>query len=1256
MGSVFLAEDTLENNKRIALKTIKSDQEKLPAIERFKNEFKSLTQLHHPNLAEVYDFGTVSYGGSVGQGTSSAKLEYFFTMEYVEGEDFFKATENLSYEQLYGLVVQICRALEYVHRRGVLHNDLKPENILIKTLDKEGYLAKLMDFGLADEKPTPGKIKGTAHYIAPEVALGKSATPLSDLYSLGVVLYQVSTRRLPFVGKDAVEVLKNQIEQDPNPPQRIKADIPEELQTIILKLLSKKPKSRYQSAQEVIEAINNLTQKDFQIDTQETEKSYLLAGKLIGREKEISFFQEQLQRLSKEKKGSFILIRGESGVGKTRLLNELKYQVQLNNLSYFSGKIASEGSSPYQPVKEILKQIYPQSGESTLKKHIWILQKLMPESFPSESRAEQAKLSPEQEKLKLFDEVTQLLLEFCESKPSILGLDDLQLADQASLELLIYISRNIKGYPLSILGTYQEQKRGEETGNTFFENEAQELKAEGLLNEVHLEPFDPQGIEELLKSILGVEAVPSGFIEKLKELTGGNPFFLQEVMKAILERKSFSRKDIYWSLEKFDFSEIKIPSTLRGILSERVKKLEPQLLSLVQTFAVFNRAVETEFLQKAFQKSEDELLSGLDSLQKMEILKAEKENEKEVYSFTNAQIREVIYEQMESESRKRMHQHLGLLLEEFCRPNHRAYSEELAYHFINSYDEKRALSYSLLAGRHSRKLYANNDSVKFLESTLPLLEKRKNHRVASKVYENLLELYQLLGKYDLAIQKFEEWVKICLANRKKAMAFEKIGMIYEKKGEYDLALEHLQKGMQNLGVEEHTFEMARLCYDTGYVHARKGEFEQAKTLYQKALNILKDKKDNTSQKEMGKLLNATGIVHWFQSEYDQATEYYHKSIDIFQKIKDEQELPSPYNNLGNISFALGNYDQAIEYYQKSLWMREKIGDINATAGSYNNLGNAYYKKGNFSEALRNYKRSASIYSRIGARSSLIIPLSNIANISLDQADYRSALEYNQRCLEMAEKVGAVWNASINWHNQGCIYQFLNQLDKAIDCAHKSYALKCKLKDKFGKGGTFNLMGDVYRIKGEWFKSEKYLQRALKINRELNSKPGEAEGLKSWAELNLEAGNYHQAFDLLKKAIKLSEESQDVGLIISSLLLLAKTKLRAKTSNWEEESFSLEEIEKDLKSVLEKAESQQKPEIEWETLADLGTLYRSWQKYTTAIKYYKNSVNILREIYTRVPEEFRNSYLSEPKKIQLRKEISLLREEIKTKNRNSVGVR
>lgn len=610
---------------------------------------------------------------------------------------------------------------------------------------------------------------------------------------------------------------------------------------------------------------------------------------------------------------------------------------------------------------------------------------------------------------------------------------------------------------------------------------------------------------------------------------------------------------------------------------------------------------------------------------------------------------------MQPELKSQMHRTIGLLLENLYSTDGHEQPEELAYHFNNSGDDKKALSYSLLAGRKSKKIYANNEACAFFEKTLPLLERKGNPAVKSRVYQNLIELYQRIGQFDLAIRKFEEWEKITSDPRKKAGALEMIGMVYEKKGEFDLALEHLGKGISCLEENEGSQEMARLYYDSGFVHSRKGEFDRAREFYDRALGILKDKADPVSQKEIGKLLNATGVVHWYQGKYDQAVEYYSKSIEIFQKLKEEQEVSYPLNNLGNICFDRGDIDHTIEYYQKSLAIREKIGDINAMAGSYNNLGNAYYKKGNYSEALRNYKRSTSIYTRIGARSSLIVPMSNMANINLEQADYRSALEYNQKCMEMAEKVGALVGLSINIHNQGCIYQFLNALDKAIECAHKSYTLKCKQKDTFGKAGTFNLLGDIYRIKGEWFKSERFLQKAIKIYQEINSKPGEAEALKSWAELNLETGNYALAFELLKNALRLAEESQDVSLTITSLLILGKGKLKARISNWNEQNFSWDEIEKDLKTALSKAESLQKPELQWEISSVLGKLYQAQRRYPFATKFYKKSVNVLREIYARVPEEFRGSYLSEPKKLQLKKEIMFLKDELKTQGKALAGV-
>src|SRR5437867_10925802 len=183
MGSVYLVRDTYQGGRQVALKFLRAEGLNAETIELFKDEFRSMARLRHPNLAEVYDFGCVESDG-----------RYFLTMEYVKGEALGQQKREMLVDRFDSLTVQGLRALDYIHSRGMLHNDVKPHNIMIYL----PFQVKLLDFGLARGQAESVKtgLSGTLHYIAPERFGEKGVDGRSDLYSLGVVLYEVLTGSL----------------------------------------------------------------------------------------------------------------------------------------------------------------------------------------------------------------------------------------------------------------------------------------------------------------------------------------------------------------------------------------------------------------------------------------------------------------------------------------------------------------------------------------------------------------------------------------------------------------------------------------------------------------------------------------------------------------------------------------------------------------------------------------------------------------------------------------------------------------------------------------------------------------------------------------------------------------------------------------------------------------------------------------------------------------------------------------------------
>ncbi len=274
----------------------------------------------------------------------------FIVMELIQGSSLHdRPPEDL--EELIRIASQICLALDHAHKNGIIHRDLKPENVLI---DSEGN-AKLMDFGIARSMASrmtqEGRIEGTVFYMAPELALGQEYDGRSDLYALGVMLYELTTGELPFQHGDPVAVISQHVNAPVVPPRAKDPEIPAGLDKLIVQLMSKEPEDRPATAAQTLEML----QKPGLLDTTAAEDEQLstidriVRGRMIGRQAEFDQARE-LWYAAAEGTGQIVLISGEPGVGKTRLLTEIITQSEVMGAQVLGSASYAEGARPTHPL------------------------------------------------------------------------------------------------------------------------------------------------------------------------------------------------------------------------------------------------------------------------------------------------------------------------------------------------------------------------------------------------------------------------------------------------------------------------------------------------------------------------------------------------------------------------------------------------------------------------------------------------------------------------------------------------------------------------------------------------------------------------------------------------------------------------------------------------------------------------------------------------------------------------------------------
>ena len=940
LGVVHLVKNP-KDNTLWAVKHLKTTLTDQSDQQRFKREIRVLQSLEHPSIVRL-----AAVQPEISQNC--------FIMEFVPG---YTLKQRIYEQDTYDdnwirlalkWMLNICMALEYIHQQRLIHRDLKPSNIIVDTHQLTGSI-KILDFGLCRHQYTGQVITqshtavGSALYMSPEQARGDPLDARTDLYSLGVMMYETLAGQPPFIADNPVALLGMHQLRSPRFPREINSSIPEQIQNLIMTLLEKQSCHRPSSAAQTAEYLNQFLNSE---SCETPVLNIVSAGKnlfevpLVARDEEMKKLQGDALKAIQKKSG-FILITGEAGIGKTKLVQSFKRQPLFIN-QCLSGSYYSQDSRSIDGILDAFHKLIENNRDRIRfiqdNLHDWelpIWEYLTQGAKVFTTRSQSSNNFPIWDTAQVIWKIFRLTVP---EERFVLILEDIHWADKDLFDLLrsvFSMRRNTQSF--CIIATARDE---EIVDNHPLNSFIDEMKHLDVFTHIPLNRLSRQQTGHMVNAMLG-GALEESSLQLIMKLTEGNPLFVSELVKDLKEEEYLSEHGGSWRISTI--TGLELPGKIHQLMQNRLRLFKGNSQRLLQIAAVIGTAFPGKLHEITCSIPENDYLDAFDSLLRHKLI-LENDKVKDQYYFSHAAIRDAVYGSISSKRKESYHRKIAETMETLTMESVQMQPEQIAKHYESGNAYEKAIKWRFRAAEKAKKICCFNSQSKQLryaelDISKGIFTHEEKRIQTQELYLELGSLERRVGHFDTAIKMFQTVISLSSGNENtpiQGQVLMKLGSLYGMQGRFEEASALLLKAKIIFEKLKNTDRVADCLANLGASASAACLDKLSEDYNRQACEFAKDTKDLH--------LLSRCLINWALAlstvgKSDQALASYERALPVARRLKDKRVIAftlygisALYSQQGNLEKKL--HEKVVRMMSEAIEVLSMSRDIRMLAGCH----------------------------------------------------------------------------------------------------------------------------------------------------------------------------------------------------------------------------------------------------------------------------------------------------------------------------------